>query len=424
MATEQESASEMAQPAVPAQVGTAAERISILWLTNVSHGVNHFQNQMVAVLYILIMPELGFTAAQLGVLTAVYSMLNGASQGMYGFITPFLRRTWVLGIGNVVLGLGTLASGFVGSFGAFVGTRSVSAVGASAQHPVGYSLLSGYFPATRGTIIALNSSASNVGGLLAPMAAAAMLLIMGWREVFMVVAGLSIIMGLIYFLYRNPDAQAAARPVSGRGKLLQSRASYLRVFRNKNMVLVSLVMMVGGAGRGAGVNVAFLGIHLANDLLLTTTMVGVALVALQTGGVIGPVGMGWLSDKLSRTAVLQASLFMSALATVWLAFQDAFLPLLLLCLVIYGVVTHSRQSLTQAIVADSLPEADHDAAFSVFFFLGFASGPIWAILVGSLMQDLGFTVAFSALALSYLVGCLIMLFVVDPRRHRRQPQTT
>ena len=141
MAAEQERTEEAAQTSAVAQVGTAVERHSILWLTNVSHAVNHFQNQMVAVLYIAIMPELGFGAAQLGLLTAVYSILNGASQGMYGFVTPFLRRTWVLGLGNLVLGLGTLASGFVGSFGAFVGTRGVSAVGASAQHPVGYSLL-------------------------------------------------------------------------------------------------------------------------------------------------------------------------------------------------------------------------------------------------------------------------------------------
>ena len=405
-----------------AQVGSAVERHTILWLTNASHGVNHFQNQMVAVLFIPLTLELGVGAAKIGLLMAVYSMLSGATQGLYGFVTPFMRRTWILGIGNLVLGLGTLASGFVPSFGAFIATRGVSAVGASAQHPVGYSLLSGYFPTNRGTIIALNSSVSNVGSLLAPICAAAMLLIMDWRQVFMIIAFMSIAMGLIYFLYRGPVASVGDPAASSRSKLLQSRASYLRVFRNKNMILVSLVMMVGGAGRGAGVNVAFLGLHFANDLGLSIAMVGVAIAVLQIGGVVGPVGMGWLSDKLSRTGVLQTSLFLSAMATFWMAFQDAFLPLLMLNLLVYGIVTRSRQSLTQAIVADSLPEADHDAAFSVFFFLGFISGPIWAILVGSMMQNLGFAVAFVVLASSYFVGMMIMLFVVDPRRKTPQAQ--
>ena len=110
------------------------------------------------------------------------------------------------------------------------------------------------------------------------------------------------------------------------------------------------------------------------------------------------------------------------MTTFWLAFQGAFLPLLFLNLVLYGAVTRSRQSLTQAIVADSLPDEDHDAAFSVFFFLWFISGPIWAILLGVLMQDRGFAVTFSALAFSYIAGMLIMLFVVDPRRKTPQAQ--
>ena len=411
----QESAAESSPAITQEAVGSAVERNFILWLTNVSHGVNHFQAQMVAVLYVVMMPDIGFDAAQLGIVTAVVSLLSGATQGFYGFATPFIRRTWLLGIGNLVLGLGTLATGFVGSFGALVGTRGLAAVGASAQHPVGYSMLAGYFPATRGKIIALNSSVSNVGSLLAPITAGAMLLIMDWRQVFMIVAFMSLAMGLIYFVFRIPGVSAEETAGSSKAKLIQGRASYARVFRNRNMLLVSLVMMVGGAGRGGGAIMAFMGIHFGMDLGLSPSMVGVALAALGVGGVIGPVALGWLSDKVSRTGVIQASLGLSALATVWLAFQDAFLPLLLLSLVIYGTVTRSRMPLTQALVADSLPDADRDAAFSVFFFVGFASGPLWALSVGFLMQGLGFSVAFSVLAVSYLAAMLLMLFVTDPR---------
>ena len=90
----QESAAEANASATDEEVGSAVERNIILWLTNVSHGVNHFQNQMMVVLYPVIMPELGFGYAELGVLLAVQSMLGGATQGFYGFATPFLPRTW------------------------------------------------------------------------------------------------------------------------------------------------------------------------------------------------------------------------------------------------------------------------------------------------------------------------------------------
>ena len=127
----QESAAEANASATDEEVVSAVERNIILWLTNVSHGVNHFQNQMMVVLYPVIMPEMGFGYAGLGVLLAVQSMLGGATQGFYGFATPFLPRTWLLGIGNLVLGFGTLATGFVNSFGGIIGTRGVASIGAS-----------------------------------------------------------------------------------------------------------------------------------------------------------------------------------------------------------------------------------------------------------------------------------------------------
>jgi dipeptide/tripeptide permease len=75
-------------------------------------------------------------------------------------------------------------------------------------------------------------------------------------------------------------------------------------------------------------------------------------------------------------------------------------------------------SLTQALVADSLTDADRDAAFSLYYFIGFISGPIWGLLTGVIMETAGFSVAFSVLGFSYLAGMLLMFLVEDPRSRR------
>ena len=220
----------------------------------------------------------------------------------------------------------------------------------------------------------MNSSISNVGGLVAPLAAGGLLLILGWRQIFIVVAFIvvafiSVAVGMVYFLYGKKGDPAAGDRSSGRGKLVQGKASYVRAFHNRNMILVSLVMMVGGAGRG--LTVIFLAQHFKNDLGLSTFMVGVAVTAMLAGGVIGPIAFGWISDRTSRKRVTQVSLVLSAIASLWLAFQGAFLPSLLTSLIFYGIVTRSRMTLTLSLVADSLPDEDRDAAFSVF--------PSWAL---------------------------------------------
>ncbi|MBI2918036.1 MAG: MFS transporter [Chloroflexi bacterium] len=398
-------------------LATPGERTAVLWLTNFSHAMNHFQNHMLPVLYPAIMAELGFGYAQLGVLTAIRDLLGNGGQVIYGFLTAFFRRTHLLGFGSIILGIGTLLSSLSRSYTGFVGARAVAAAGSSAQNPVSASLLSGYFPHRRGTMLALNRSVAGVGSILAPLVAGLLLLVTGWRQIFFLASLGSLAMGLAYFSFWN--RLGTGNVPSGGKKLAASKASYLRVLRNRNMIMVSLVMMVGVGGRSGSADVVYMGTHFVHDLGLSAALVGVAVAVQQFGGMVGPLGFGWLSDRLSRKGVLQASLFLSALVTLWLAFLEAYLPLLFLNMLIYGMVINSRVAITQALVADSLSDADRDAAFSMYYFIGFASAPVWALLSGFLMQALGFSVTFSVWAVSYLIGVALMLFVVDPRRPAR-----
>ena len=108
---------------------SAQEKTLMLHLSNVSHGVNHFQNQMMTMLWPAIMTELGLNYTQVGVLAAISSALNSLCQGTYGLLTPFLSRCKILGVGNVGIALGTLLSGLAGSYPMLIVARGVAAVG-------------------------------------------------------------------------------------------------------------------------------------------------------------------------------------------------------------------------------------------------------------------------------------------------------
>jgi MFS family permease len=367
------------------------------------------------VLYPAIMADLGFDYAQLGILTALRNLLGNAMQIVYGMLTPFVSRTRILAWGNFGIAVGTLVTGLVGSFPGFFMARSLTSVASSAQHPVGMSILSGYFPTRRGMILALNNSIANVGSLLAPLAGGVLLYVIGWRNIFLLVAGMSVVIGVVYLLVAD---RGAAGSVDRKARLASGLTSYKRVLKHRNIMLISCVMMVGAAGRGDGVQ-TYLAPHLVNDLSLTVFVAGLALTTLQAGAIVGPIVLGWLSDRYSRKGVLQLSLVLSAGATWWLAYQGAHIPSLMLSMLTFGAVTTSRNSLTQALIADSLGDQDRDAAFSVYYFVGFISDPVWSLLGGFLMQGFGFELAFSRLAVSYLVGMVLVIFVVDPRTQRQ-----
>jgi MFS family permease len=396
-----------------AQEPSPQEKTLMLHLSNVSHGVNHFQNQMMTMLWPSMMAALGLSYTQVGVLSAICSALNSLCQGTYGFLTPFLSRCKILGLGNVGIALGTLLSGLAGSFPMLIVARGVAAIGSSAQHPVGYSILASYFPHSRGAVMAMNTSASHVGTLIATPLATALLLVMDWRQIFFVVALASIMMGLVYFCFR--DYGAPSRGGSGRARLAQGFGSYRRVLKQRNMVLMALVFMVGGAGRDGGVNQIYFAPHLANDFGYSALMVGTLMTAISLGAVVGPVVFGWLSDRLSRTRMLQVSLALSCLGSLWVAYLGPGEVMLFISLLVYSAVTSSRGPQTQAIVADSATDQDRDAAFSLYFLLGFLSQPFWVLVTGYLMDTAGFSTALTVLSATYIIGIVILCFVRDER---------
>jgi MFS family permease len=412
-----------AESAPPAQDEVSdAEKRSALWLTNASHSVNHFQNGIVSVMYVEVMEEFGIGYVELGFLVAVRNAIGSILQGSFGLITPFVRKTRLMAVGNIIMGIGVAISGAAGSFFGFGAGRVVVEAGSSAQHPVGASLLAGYFPKNRGTILSLNVSFAGIGGFAAPLLGPLLVVWIGWRQTLLYMSVLSVVIGVGYLFLgrRKPSTTTAgassAKKTGSMAKLKEGLRNYKIVLRNRNMLVVSSVMMVGASGRGGGINDTYLIPHLVNDMGLVLAVAGFAKAAQQLGGIVGPVGFGWLSDRLSRKRVLQASLILSAIGSWVVAWMGPSLIPLFISLFIYGVFTHSRMTLTQALIADSVEEAERDAAFSAFFLIGFISVPIWGITTGIMMEFWGFSVAFSVIAFTYIIGTLLMSFVQEQPR--------
>ena len=88
---------------------------------------------------------------------------------------------------------------------------------------------------------------------------------------------------------------------------------------------------------------------------------------------------------------------------------------------LYSAFTSSRGTQTQAIVADAATDADRDAAFSMYFLLGFISQPFWVLVTGYLMDKTGFATALTLLSVTYIVGIFILSFLKDERSAAMKP---
>jgi dipeptide/tripeptide permease len=86
-------------------------------------------------------------------------------------------------------------------------------------------------------------------------------------------------------------------------------------------------------------------------------------------------------------------------------------PLFYLNLILYGSVVQARGSLTQTMIGDFASPELTDAAFSIYYCVGFISGPIWTLIIGYMMEHYGFAPAFYLAAGTYIAGMLLLSLV-------------
>ena len=394
-------------------VGLEERRRLALGLISGCHILNHLQYSVASVLFPVIMREMGFGLLQLGFISALSSFVGQGLQVIYGFLAGFFKRTKVLGTGNVVAGTVAMLQCLVQSYPQLLIARVGIDIGASPQHPLGSSLLSRYYPKARGWALTIHHTAGNLGSFLGPALASIALLYMSWRTAVLIFGLPSVLMGLSLFTMRDYTG-TSDEPQSGKKKMKTNLHAYAQCLKNRNIIFTSLVLMAGAAGRGTGVNVTYLVPFFMERFGVTASTGGFMLTLMQAAGLVGPLAIAWLSDRLGhRTLITQGTLFLSAIMTFWLVQHGTVDLLFYTNLLFYGAFVQARSALTQTMIGDFATSELTDAAFSIYYFVGFISGPVWTLIIGYVMEHYGFTTAFHVAGGTYIAGMLLLLFVKE-----------
>jgi MFS family permease len=403
----------------PTLEATLRQKRMALGVISSCHVLNHLQYSITSVIFPVMMIELGFGLVGLGFISALSGFVGQGLQVIYGFLSNYFKRTTMLAVGNVVVGLTAMSQFFVKSYPQLVAARVAIDAGSSPQHPLGSSILSRYYPQARGWALTFHHSAGNLGSFIGPAAASLALLYVGWRVAFVIFGLFSLMMGLTLFFVRDHSGGAAG---DGRGKPTAKSGvdAYLQCLRNRNIVFTSLVLMVGAAGRGTGVNMTYLVPFFMAQYGVSASGGGVLLTLMQAAGLFGPLAIAWFSDRTGmRRGITQLTLFLSALMTVLLVQHASLSVFFYANLLLYGAFVQARGSLTQAMIGDFASPELTDAAFSIYYFVGFISGPVWTMIIGYVMQHHGFAPAFYIAAGTYIAGMLLLLFVRDDEEPKR-----
>ena len=191
-----------------------ARRLAWVNLTSVggAHAFLHATTVLLPLVFPILHDQYGFSYTQIGLIGAAANIAGGLLQVVFGYLTRYVARKTLIGLGNLTAALGMLLTGTATTFAPFLTWSVVRSLGSAPQHPVGNSLLADTFGrARRGAAIAAHVTAGNIGTLAVPLVGAALIARLGWQPTVMLFALPGILAGTSVLIFaREPAASAAS----------------------------------------------------------------------------------------------------------------------------------------------------------------------------------------------------------------------
>jgi MFS family permease len=367
-----------------------------------------------SVLYPVLREEFAFGYMGIAFLALISQMVTGPMQITFGVLTRLARRLHIMGVGAALAFLGTVIMAASQSYGHLVVGRVIRGLGTSPNHPVGGAIMAASFSRDQAKALGLYQTLGNVGGLIAPLIVGALLHFVGWRSVVFIMGFPLLLASIPCFTLKETSVEVAPQVHSKRRGSLGLH-EYKAVFRNRNALILGLVMMVGAGGRGTGAIRTYLAVLLVDRYGISVSFAALFFAVYTFGGVIGPLAMGWLADRTAPRLAIRLNLILSAVFLMLILTPVA--PGIVLAAFVFltGVFIESRTTLLQSLLIESGPQdARIDTMLSSYFTLGAISGPMWTVLTGVLVDQAGMGVALGTMAASFVVGMgLLGLIRVD-----------
>jgi MFS family permease len=335
---------------MPATASTLRRDVKVIGLIAVAHGLSHFYQLVIAVMFPLIKEDLGVSYAALGAATAVYYTVSGICQTLAGFAVDRYgaRRVLLLGLG--LCSLGILLAGLAQSYAMLVVAFLVAGLGNSVFHPADFAILNSRVDARRlGYAFSFHGIGGTLGWALAPAFSYGLSALYGWHAALIAASALGVIMiGLI--LVNSDAVPGAAR---GRAQVAAAPTTLrqdLRVLAATPVLMCFLYFLLLAAALIGVQNFGVAGLMALYDA--PVALASSALTAFLVGGAAGILTGGTIAVRARRHDLVAAGGMLASGCAVLLlasgALSLAFIaPMLALAGFASGLTNPSRDLLVR-----------------------------------------------------------------------------
>jgi MFS family permease len=390
--------------------------------------VNYMDRGTLSVANPLIRNELGLSVAEMGVLLSAFLWPYAFTLLVAGAIVDHGKPRRVLTISLIVWSLAQGAAGFIVSYGQFLLARAMLGVGEAPMFPTAARVVKDWYHESDQALgVGIWNGAPSLGTAIAPALLTPLMLVFGWRWMFVVMAAIGFVLaGIWYAVYRDFDAETLdemdrhylyaggqapdAHPVHAAawGKLFSFRATWGLILGFFGNVYIGWLF------------IAWLPGYLELQRHMSIPKTGFVASVPFLFGLVGSIMGGWFADRLttrgmspitSRKWLTVIGLTMMSLATFVAAETDSnFVAVASISVAVFFGFSSSGTSWS---LANACAPPSYAASLgAIMDFGGFIGGALAPMVTGFVVQATGsFTPALLAAgvvglgsAAAYVVG--------------------
>ncbi|MGA7325021.1 MAG: MFS transporter [Rhodomicrobium sp.] len=393
--------------------------------------INYLDRSTISIANLEIRKEFHISAAEFGALQSAWSLSFAFTQIPVGLLIDRVGPGVLLGVSMILWSIAVAAGGFASNYTQLFIARAILGVTESPAYPTAVRVTSDWFKVgDRGTPSGVFNMGANIGTAIGPPLLTALMLLFGWRDMFILMGVVGIGASMLWFwLYRDPskavltsadaDYFEANRARRSGAPITARQWSRLFLFRT------TWAMILGAfcSGYGIWMYITWLPGYLEGQHHVSIARTGYLAAIPLICSIIGSFCGGYVSDRLvllgvplisARKIPIAFGYLASALFTAFAAYSNgpeiAILWISLAMFFLWFAVA-AKWTLVTAVS----PQEYCASCSSIQNFGGFLGGAFSPFVTGLIVDWTGsFVLALAIGGILMVLAAAIFYFMVGP----------
>ena len=368
----------------------------------VAHFAHHLLTALPVPLLPLIRDDFALDYTQSALVISAFAIPYGIAQLPAGWLADRSDPRLLIAVGISGVAVAGLLVGLSQSYVMLVLCLVLMGLAGGGYHPATPPLISAAVePEKRGRALGLHTIGGGASYFLAPLAAAGIAAVWGWRSPFIGLAIPAMAFGVVFYvvLGRWLDERKADGDIdSGHGEASESGGRWRKLvpFLVLSTFTQAVILSV----------VAMIPLYMVDHFGVAKEKAAALIALVYSSGLwAGPVG-GHLSDRMGRVTVVVAVCFIAA-PVIYLLNVAPYPWGTGALLVALGIVIYVRMPVSEAYIVGVAPERHRSMILGILYFSSMEGSGILTLVVGNLVDRFGFHSAFTMAAVAVVAVTLV-----------------